>query len=366
MEVSLKRMILGVACLLLATGCVKEVEREADTAAEATASDSTVVIATHFKGESHLQNIRQLTFGGQNAEAYFSYDASRLIFQSTRDSLECDAIFRMNADGSNVRMVSSGAGATTCAFIAPDGRSIIYASTHLGGDSCPPKPDMSKGYVWALYDSYDIFKADPEGENIVRLTETPGYDAEAVYSPLGDKIIFTSVRTGDLELFLMDPDGGNVEQVTDLPGYDGGAFFSYDGEWICWRASRPTGDDLAEYRQLLAEGLIRPSKLDIYVMNLSDRKPIRLTDNGAANFGPYFHPDGKRVIFASNLADPQGRNFDLHMVDVATKKVERITYNETFDGFPMFSHDGTKLVFCSNRDNNIRGETNVFIADWVD
>jgi Tol biopolymer transport system component len=356
-----------MALLLALTGCVKEVDRKFGKKTELGETvDSTAVYATHFKGETHLANIRQLTFGGQNAEAYFNYDATQLIFQSTRDSLQCDAIFRMNADGSDVRMVSSGKGVTTCSFISPNGSNIIYASTYLGGDSCPPKPDMSQGYVWALYETYDIFKADPDGANIVRLTDTPGYDAEAVYSPQGDKIIFTSVRTGDLELYTMNPDGSDVQQITDMPGYDGGAFFSLDGQWICWRASRPTGEALADYQRLLGQGLIRPSKLEIYVMNLQDREPIQLTSNGAANFGPYFHPDGKRVIFASNMDDPTGRNFDLYMVDIATKKIERITYNETFDGFPMFSHDGSKLVFCSNRDNNIPGETNVFIADWVD
>ena len=185
-------------------------------------------------------------------------------------------------------------------------------------------------------------------------------------SPSGDRILFTSVRTGDLELFTMDPDGGNVEHVTNMPGYDGGGFFSADGEWIVWRASRPEGEALDDYRRLLEQGLIRPSKLEIYVMNLVERKPIQLTSNGAANFAPYFHPDGRRVIFCSNLADPGGRNFDLFMVDIETKEIERITYNESFDGFPMFSRDGRRLVFCSNRDNEIPGETNVFITDWVD
>ncbi|GJQ59826.1 MAG: hypothetical protein D8M57_11310 [Candidatus Scalindua sp. AMX11] len=319
-----------------------------------------------FKGEKHFKNIRQLTFGGENAEAYFSYDAKKLIFQSTRNEMECDAIFTMNIDGSQVKMLSTGKGATTCSFIAPDSRSIIYASTHLGGDECPPKADMSRGYVWALHKSYDIFKADMSGNNLTRLTETSGYDAEAVYSPKGDKIIFTSVRTGDLELFLMDPNGTNIEQLTDIPGYDGGAFFSLDGEWICWRASRPQGEELEDYRSLLNDGLIRPSKLEIYIMNLTERNPIQLTKNGAANFGPYFHPNGKKVIFASNMDDPKKRNFELYMVDVQTKEIERVTYNPTFDGFPMFSHDGKKFVFASNRNNSQHGETNIFIADWID
>jgi len=315
-------------------------------------------------GEKHLANLRQLTFGGENAEAYFSHDGRELIFQSTRGELQCDAIFRMNADGSRVRQISPGRGATTCAFIAPDNRSVIYASTHLGGDDCPPKPDYSRGYAWPLSSSYDIFRDDPEGGNPQPLTDTAGYDAEAVFSPQGDRILFTSLRTGDLELFLMNPDGSGVEQLTHSPGYDGGGFFSLDGRWVVWRASRPQGPDLEDYRGLLAEGLVRPGQLELYIMNLQERKAIQLTDNGGANFGPYWHPDGRHVIFSSNLDDPQGRNFDLYLIDIQTREIEPVTRYRGFDGFPMFSHDGTKLVFASNRNGKARGETNVFIADW--
>jgi Tol biopolymer transport system component len=317
-----------------------------------------------YPGEEHLAGVRQLTFGGQNAEAYFSFDGSELIFQSTREGSGCDAIYRMNADGGNQRRVSSGEGATTCSFVAPDGKSILYASTHLGGRSCPEKPDMSQGYVWALYESYDIFRADPEGGNLTRLTDTPGYDAEAVYSPQGDKIVFTSVRSGDLDLFLMNPDGSGLEQLTDIPGYDGGAFFTRDGKWIVWRASRPQGEALAEYQRLLKQGLVRPRALELYIMNLEQRTPIQLTDNGAANFGPYWRPDGRHIIFSSNMHDPKGRNFDLYLIDVETRKTERVTTFPGFDGFPMFSHDGKRLVFASNRNNKERGETNVFTAEW--
>ena len=319
---------------------------------------------TIYPGEDRLVNIRQLTFGGQNAEAYFSADGNELILQSTRDTLECDAIFRMNVDGSNARMVSSGKGTTTCSFISPGDGTIIYSSTHLDGPACPPKPDYSRGYVWALYEAFDIFRAGPEGENLKRLTDTPGYDAEAVYSPDGERIVFTSLRTGDLELFMMKPDGTGVEQLTDTPGYDGGAFFSRDGEWIVWRASRPQGQALEDYRALLADNLIRPGKLELYIMNLANREPIQLTDNGAANFGPYWHPNGRHVIFASNLADPKGRNFDLYVIDVQSRDVEKVTTYPGFDGFPMFSYDGRTLVFASNRNGKVRGETNVFIADW--
>ncbi|MBK1706621.1 TolB family protein [Halochromatium glycolicum] len=349
--------ILAAALLPLATGAVL-----AAGEGEPNEGGASRVL---YPGEDRLANVRQLTFGGENAEAYFSSDGDELIFQSTRGDRQCDAIYRMDADGSNVRQVSSGEGATTCSFIAPDDKAIIYASTHLGGPECPPKPDMSQGYVWPLYASYDIFRADPDGSNRVRLTDTPGYDAEGVYSPQGDKIVFTSVRSGDLELYLMNPDGTGVEQLTDVPGYDGGAFFSRDGEWIVWRASRPEGEALADYKALLAEGLVRPSKLEIFIMNLEDREPIQLTDNGAANFGPYWHPDGEHVIFVSNMDDPKGRDFDLYLIDVETRELERVTHFPGFDGFPMFSYDGSKLVFASNRNNAVRGETNVFIADWV-
>ncbi|MEE8321018.1 MAG: hypothetical protein V3R68_04155 [Gammaproteobacteria bacterium] len=317
-----------------------------------------------FEGEMHLHNLRQLTFGGQNAEAYFSHDGRELILQSTRESLTCDAIFRMDADGSRQRMISSGKGTTTCAFIAPDNESIIYASTHLREDKCPPRPDHSRGYVWPLYKDYDIFKADPEGGNLIRLTDTEGYDAEAVFSPSGKRIVFTSLRTGDLELFLMNPDGTGVEQLTHAVGYDGGAFFSQDEQWIVWRASRPEGDVLTDYKALLEQGLIRPGRLEIYIMKLSERKPIQLTNNGAANFGPYWHPDGQHIIFSSNVGDPEGRNFDLYMQDIESKAIERITYYPGFDGFPMFAHDGKRLVFASNRHGRVKGETNIFIADW--
>lgn len=315
-------------------------------------------------GEKHFSNMRQLTFGGENAEAYFSADGSELIFQSTRDNHACDAIFRMTSEGRQVHQVSSGKGVTTCPYIAPDGKSIIYASTHPGGAECPPKPDYSRGYVWPVHQAYDIFAADPDGSNLRRLTNTPGYDAECVYSVAGDKILFTSARDGDLELYTMNPDGSEQTRITRSPGYDGGAFFSADGKKIVWRASRPQGEALDDYNALLKEGLIRPSKLDIYIANADGTQVERLTDNGKANFGPYWHPSGEFIIFASNMNAPKGRNFDLYTINVTTKKIEQITFNASFDGFPMFSYDGARLVFASNRNNSRRGETNIFLCDW--
>ncbi len=359
--------IAGISILVaLAIGCGKKVDDDTFKKAQAENVEVKATTATVFDGERHFADLKQLTFGGQNAEAYFSSDGQKISFQSTRNALECDAIFTMNTDGSNTTLVSSGKGTTTCSFISPDGNSIIYASTHIAGAECPPRPDMSRGYVWPLYPTFDIFKADADGRNLHRLTDSYGYDAECVYSPDGTKILYTSLRSGDLELWMMNSDGTGAEQITKETGYDGGGFFSYDGEWIVWRASRPKGEDLKEYKTLLSENLVKPSRLDIYVMNLADKRVIQLTNNNAANFAPYFHPDGNRIIYASNVADPQGRNFDLYIIDIATKTIERVTFNETFDAFPMFSNDGKKLVFASNRNGVEKGETNIFIADWVD
>jgi Tol biopolymer transport system component len=275
----------------------------------------------------------------------------------------------MNPDGSDLRLMSSGEGRTTCSFIQPDGRKIIYASTYLASPDCPPPPDMSEGYVWALYPGYDIFQADPDGSNLINLTDSPRYDAEGVYSSDGSLIAFTSLRSGDLEIYTMKPDGSDVKQLTNRLGYDGGPFFSLDSKRIVFRASTPqTDEEVRDYIGLLDKNMIRPSSLDLFVMNVDGSGRNQVTDNGAANFAPYFHPDGKRIIFCSNVADtvPPHRNFDLFMINDDGTDLERITYNDTFDGFPMFSHDGKKLVFCSNRNNGKQGETNVFIADWKD
>ncbi len=352
----------GFITILLVVGALGLASQEPERNSADTSSAGQSIL---LDGETRIANIKQLTFGGQNAEAYFSADGAELIFQATVGEKKCDAIYRMNSDGSNMRQVSSGEGVTTCPYIAPDGKSIIYASTHLGGADCPPRPDHSRGYVWAIYEDYDIFAADPDGGNLRRLTDAPGYDAEGVYSPAGDKIIFTSARDGDLELYIMNPDGSDQRRITRTPGYDGGAFFSYDGKKIVWRASRPEGEALKDYRALLAEGLIRPSKLEIFIADVDGSNVKQLTANGKANFGPYWHPSGNYIIFASNMNDPAGRNFDLFIVSPRTKRLEQITFNSTFDGFPMFSHDGKKLVFASNRNNSVPHETNVFIADWT-
>ena len=316
--------------------------------------------------EKHLRNIRQLTFGGENAEAYFSADGKKLIFQSTRDGHECDQIYTMNIDGSDVRMVSNGDGRTTCSYYFPNGKRILYSSTHLGAKQCPPRPDFSKGYVWAVYSSFDIFTANPDGSDARQLTDVAGYDAETTISRKG-KLVFTSMRSGDLDIYTMDADGRNVKRLTTELGYDGGPFWSYDGKQIVYRAYHPQAEkEKEDYIALLKQNLIRPTVLDIWVMKADGSAKRQVTNLNKASFAPYFFPDGKRIIFSSNYADPKGRDFDLYSIKTDGTGMERITYNDTFDGFPMFSPDGKKLVFASNRNAKTRGDTNIFIADWVE
>jgi len=368
--------IVWLLALGLVGACERLPDKNADkkeTSQEETAAEPARVLGV--KGETHLKNIRQLTNGGENAEAYWSFDEKQLIFQSTRPPFTADQIFIMDADGSNLKLVSTGKGRTTCAYFLPGDKKIIYASTHAAGDKPPAPPDHTKGYVWAIYKSYDLYIADADGSNPINITNSKSYDAEATVSPAKDKLVFTSTRDGDLELYSMNLDGTDLKRLTNRPGYDGGAFFSWDGKKIVWRA--PGAEGVAEdYHPLLRMGLVRPSKLEIWIMDADGSNHVQLTSNGKANFGPFWHPDGKRVIFATNVFDPKGTNFDLAMVDVETKKVTRVTYfsrkgpnphrSDDFDGFPMFTRDGKRLVWCSNRNNAKSHETNVFVADWVD
>jgi Tol biopolymer transport system component len=317
--------------------------------------------------EVHLRNPRQLTFGGENAEAYFSADDQYLILQSTHGEYQCDQIFTLPITGGDMQLVSTGDGRTTCAYFYPAGDEIVYASTHLHDASCPPPPDYSQGYVWALYPSYDIFVANRDGSNPRQLTDTWRYDAEATVSRDGSRIVFTSLRNGDLDIYVMDADGSNVVQLTDELGYDGGPFFSYDGSKIVYRAYHPeTEEEREEYLGLLEQNMIRPGVLNIYMMDADGSNKRQLTDFEAANFAPYFFPDGQRIIFSSNLHNPDGRDFELYVINIDGTGLERVTYHGEFDGFPMFNSDGTKLVWGSNRFNAKPGDTNIFIADWVD
>jgi TolB protein len=341
-------------------------------------------------GETHLRNIRQVTFGGQNAEAYFSADDKSLIFQhqgafyapasgdvTVTASVPCDQIYTIAApdpdaaDATTPRaatLVSNGKGRTTCSYFFPSGNRILYSSTFAGNPACPPKPDYSKGYVWPIYDTYTIYTAKRDGSHIQPLSHAPGYNAESTITRDGKHIVFTSTRNGDIDIYAMDADGSNVKQLTHELGYDGGPFWSYDGTKIVYRAQHPqTPAEIADYKDLLGKGLIRPGNLEIWVMNADGSGKHQVTHNGAANFAPYWLPDGKRIIFASNMlaqADPSG--FDLFVINEDGTRLVRVTAYPGFDAFPMFSSDGKHLVWASNRNGTVPHETNIFIADWVE
>jgi len=327
---------------------------------------STAESALHYDGETRLSNIKQLTFAGENAEGYFSSDASMLCFQSTRDTFQCDQIYTMNADGSDVRLISTGKGRATCSFIAPDNSQIIYASTQHIDSTCPPRPKMGKRYVWPLY-SYDIFACDLDGSNLHQLTDNETYyDAEAVYSAQGDKIVFTSDRDGDLELYSMKPDGSDVTRLTFTTGYDGGAWYTFDGQQIVFRGIHlEDSAAIAEYRALLLDKRqVAPEGTQLYIMNADGSNMRQLTDDGFSNFAPYPHPNGKYIIYCSNRGGKDRRTFALFLYHLDDGSIEQVTFSGEFDGFPMFSYDGTKLLFASNRNNAKPRETNLFIADW--
>ncbi len=331
---------------------------------------------TQYPDEKHFKNVRQLTFGGDNAEAYFGFDNEHIVFQKTNpaEGLICDQIFYATLPTGketafHYNMVSSGAGRTTCAYLMPDMKHVLYASTHLADKECPPVPDRKalKKYVWPVYDSYDIFIADLQGNITQQLTHEAGYDAEATISPKGDKIIFTSMRNGDLDLYVMDIDGNNVKQITNELGYDGGAWFSPDGSKIVWRASRPkTNEEVTEYKSLLGHGMVMPTNMEVFTANADGSNVKQVTNLGKANWAPNFMPDGKRIIFASNHEYERGFPFNLYTVNGDGSNLQKISHDGGFDAFPMFSPDGKKLIFSSNRNNGGTHDTNVFIADWAE
>lgn len=315
----------------------------------------------------HLKNVRQLTHGGQNAEAYWSPDGKRLVFQSTREPYQCDQIFIMNADGSDQRLVSTGKGRTTCGYFLPDNRHIVYASTHEAGDACPPPPDRSKGYLWGVFPGYDIFLAGDDGTIRRKLTSTPGYDAEATINFRTGKVLFTSLASGDLELWEMKTDGSAKKQLTKRPGYDGGAVYSRDGKQMVWRATDPSNPKVMErYRELLKEHLTEPMKMELFIANSDGTGVRQLTQFGCASFAPSFTPDGKRIIFSSNKQECDGRKFELYMMNTDGTGLKQLTNFGGFASFPEFSPDGRSLAFSSDWKAKSRYEFNVFIADWVE
>lgn len=338
-------------------------------------SDSPKAHSAALPQETHFAELHQLTFGGENAEAYWSFDGQSLSLQAHHDTEACDSIFHMKVleGGQPVTnavpvLASTGKGATTCAHYFPGDKEILYASTHAGGDACPPKPDMSMGYVWALYDTYDIFKVNVDGTGLTQLTTEKGYDAEGTVCSKDGSIIFTSTRDGDIELYRMDKDGKNVKRLTFEPGYDGGAFFNSDCSKIVWRASRPKpGKELEDFQGLLAKGLVKPSKLELYVANADGSDARQLTYFNVATFAPFWFPNRDRIIFSSNYPDARGREFDLWAINADGTQLERITHSKGFDGFPMFSPDGKWLAFSSNRATaEGKRDTNVFLARWAD
>ncbi len=330
----------------------------------------------HYPQEKHLTNIKQLTDGGDNAEAYFSFDNSMIVFQAKvpKWGSKCDQIYYFNFDDGDMKtempqILSNGLGRTTCSYFMPGDTTVLYGSTRSGSDYCPPEPERREDgkYVWPIYPDFDIYIADLQGNLVDTLVSGPGYDAEATVSPLGDKIVFTSDRTGDLELYTCDIDGSNIKQITFELGYDGGAFFSPDGSKLVFRSSRPkTEEEIKEYKELMTEGLVKPTNMELYVCNIDGSDLKQVTNLGKANWAPFFHPSGEKIIFSSNHASKKGYEFNLFMINIDGTGLERITYDGVFDAFPMFSYDGKKLIFSSNRNNGGTRNTNLFIADWVE
>ena len=372
---SIMYKMIAVLLIILSTAC-----RPSDKSQVTTPTSPIMLGFDHdsliYDQEGYFNHLHQLTFGGDNAEAYWSFDNTKLTLQATYDKwgAKCDQIFMFDlqqdiAKDHTPDLISTGKGRTTCSFFMPDNAHILYASTHLADDNCPPSPERRPDglYVWPIYESFDIFVSDLEGNIVKQLTDEPGYDAEATLSPDGSKIVFTSMRSGDLELYTMDTDGNNVVQVTDELGYDGGAFFSPDGSKLIFRASRPkTEEEVNTYQSLLLEGLVQPTKMELFVCNVDGSDLRQITNLGNANWAPYFHPSGEKIIFSSNHKSKRGFPFNLFMINIDGSGLKQITFDDTFDSFPMFSYDGKYLAFSSNRNNGGTRSTNLFIAEWKD
>ncbi len=362
-------LLIAASTLLVIASC--------NNSSKLTTTTDLAVDTLRYPEESHLKNVQQLTFGGDNAEAYWSFDGKYLVFQRTnpKEGINCDQIFvgrvpTKPGEKFTYKMVSTGKGRTTCAYFTKDGKHIIYASTHLGSEDCPPVPDRSKygnKYIWPLYSSYDIFMADLDGKIVKQLTNSKQYDAEATLSPDGKKMIYTSTKDGDIELYIMDLKTGAEQRITNTLGYDGGAWFSPDGTKLIWRASRPkTETEIKEYKELLAENMVAPTNMEVWVANADGSNAKQVTSYGQANWAPTYMPDSKRIIFASNHEYKRGFPFNLYTINEDGTNLQKVSRDKGFDAFPMFSPNGKKIVFSSNRNNGGTRDTNVFIADWVE
>jgi len=364
-----KKTFILPAILLAFTACNQKNASTAETPQTDTVKNQ----------EPHLQNIRQLTYGGDNAEAYFSFNNQMLTYQKYQPSkgILCDQMYLIDLNATNDTntehtLLSTGKGRTTCSYFMPGDSTILYASTHLASADCPPEPEPDKQhrYLWAIYPSFDIFIADLKGNIKKQLTNHEGYDAEATVSPDGKMIVFTSTRDGDLDLYTMDIDGKNIKRVTHELGYDGGAFFSPDSKKLVFRASRPqTDEEKTEYKELLKNNLVAPTNMEIYTCNVDGSDLKQITKLGKANWAPFYHPSGEKIIFSSNHhSTGRGYNFQLFMINAdGTGEVEQITNKSIFNAFPMFSPDGKKLIFSSNRNSDStkhRENTDLFIANW--
>lgn len=360
-------LVAGICGLFI--GCAEQPAGKSEEATATAAGDSLI-----FPEEKHFANMRQLTFGGDNAEAYYSYDGKYLVFQKTNPEkgIMCDQIYvakipETPEEKFEPKLVSTGKGRTTCAFFTKDNKHIIYSSTHLASPDCPPVPSKEQRYIWPIYDSYDIFMADLDGNIVKQLTDSPGYDAEPTLSPDGSKMVFTSTRDGDLDLYIMDLNTGETKRITTELGYDGGAWFSPDGTKLIWRANRPkTEEEIKDYKELLAQGLVAPNNMELFIADADGSNQRQITNLGQANWAPNFMPDGKGIIFASNHEYERGFPFNMYYVDLDGNNLRQISRDNGFDAFPMFRPDGKQIVFSSNRNNGGTRSTNIFIADWVE
>lgn len=319
-------------------------------------------------GELHLKNLRQLTFGGQNAEAYFNLKGNKLTYQTRQPNYPDEQIYTMNIDGSNRTRISTGKGRTTCSYFSPDEKWVYFSSTHFAQPGGQPPIDMSKGYVWMVNPNFILYRSRPDGKNLERVIAKPGYVAETTIAPDSSYMTFTGNWEGDVEIYRSNLDGSGITKLTDEIGYDGGPFVSWDGKQIVYRRSAPfqSQEEITAYQSLLKENLVRPSNMDVWLMDADGSNKRQVTNLGRASFAPFIHPNGKQIIFSSNHHDPTGREFDLFLINTDGTGLKQITFSPEFDGFPMFSRDGKKLVWGTNRHGAVRGETNIFIADWVE